>query len=70
MNDTEEVKRTYQVELEVVKRHLFVVDDVNSPEEAENMAEEWFEDGEEGAVLETEITASDAYPINPQEDVN
>ncbi len=66
----EDVKRSFQVEVEVVTKHIFVVDDVNSQEEAEQVAEDWLEDGEEGAVLDREYTNFDSYPINPQEDLN
>jgi hypothetical protein len=70
MSEDQEVKRTFQVEIEQVKRHLFVVDDVNSQEEAEDVAEEWLNDGEEGAVIEEEITSYDSYPIDPKEDIH
>lgn len=70
MSEQEEVKRTFQVELEVVTKHLFTVDEVNSQEEAEMVAEEWLDDGEEGAVLDKEVTSVDSYPINDKEDVN
>ena len=68
--EDEDVKRTFQVEIERVKRHLFVVDDVNSQEEAEAVAEEWLLDGEEGEVLEEDITNFDSYPIDSKEDIN
>jgi hypothetical protein len=70
MSEDQEVKRTFQVEIERVKRHVFIVDDVNSQEEAEEVAEEWLLDGEEGAILEEEITAYDSYPIDSKEDIN
>ena len=68
--EDEDVKRTFQVEIERVKRHLFVVDDVNSQEEAETVAEEWLLDGEEGEVLEEDITNFDSYPIDSKEGIN
>lgn len=69
MNEQEEVKRSFHVEIEQITRHVFVVDDVNSQEEAEDVAEAWLEDGEEGAVLDQEITAIDSYPAS-KEDLN
>lgn len=69
MSEDQEVKRTFQVEIEQIKRHLFIVDDVNSQEEAEEVAEEWLNDGEEGAVIEEEITNYDSYPVDPKEDI-
>lgn len=70
MSELEEVKRSYQVEIEVLTKHVFVVDEVNSQEEAEQVAEEWLEDGESGAVLDREITNMDSYPIDAKEDIN
>lgn len=70
MNQDEEIKRTFQVEIEQVKRHLFVVDDVNSQEEAEDVATDWLADGEEGAIMEEDILSTDAYPVENERDVN
>lgn len=66
----EEVKRTYIVEVEEVRVHQFTVDEANSPEEAEGIAEEWLEDGEDGTILEKELTNFDSYPIQNKEDSN
>lgn len=69
MIEQDEVKRTFHVELEEVRRHLYVIEDVNSQEEAESVAEEWLSDGEDGAIIEQEITGSDSYPVS-KEDLN
>jgi len=69
MGQEDDIKRTFQVEIEQVTRHLYVIDDVNSQEEAESVAEEWLDDGEEGAVIEREITNIDSYPAG-KEDLN
>lgn len=69
MLSTEEVKRSFQVELEVVRRHVFVVEDANSPDEAEMIAEQLLDEGEEGAILEEEITNVDSFPVS-KEDIN
>lgn len=66
----DEVRRSFQVEIEQVKRHVYIIDDVNSQEEAEAAAEEWLSDGEEGAILEEEITGVDSFPINLKEELN
>jgi hypothetical protein len=63
MSESEEVKQTFQVEIEVVTKHVFVIDDVNSPEEAEQMAEDLLLDGEQGAVVDRENVNIDVFPI-------
>jgi hypothetical protein len=68
--EQDEVKRSFQVEIERVRTHIFVVDEVNSPEEAEAVAEAWLSEGEEGTVLDEEILNSDSYPVENKEDLN
>lgn len=70
MSEQEEVKRTYIVEVEEVRVHQFIVDEANSPEEAEGIAEEWLEDGEDGVILDKEFVNFDSYPIQNKEDNN
>lgn len=70
MSVEQEVKQSFQVEVERVTKHIFVVDEVNSQEEAEEVVSAWMDDGEEGAVYDSEITNVDSYPINPKEDIN
>jgi hypothetical protein len=52
-------KKNYLVSFDVTSRHTYHVPDCNSPEEAEAIAEEWFADGEEGEVDETDINTID-----------
>jgi hypothetical protein len=66
---SEQVKKSFNVEIERVTVHKFVIDDVNSPEEAELIADAWLRDGEDGAVLSDEITNVDSYPVE-QEEIN
>lgn len=65
-----DIKRSFQVEIEQITRHVYIVDDVNSPEEAESVAEEWLADGEDGAIFEQENTNIDSFPISPKEEFN
>jgi hypothetical protein len=65
-----EVKRTFQVEIERVQTHVFMVEDVNSREEAEAVAEEWLADGEEGTILEEDVLNIDSYLAENKEDSN
>jgi hypothetical protein len=60
---SEEVKKSFQVEVEVVTKHVFVIDDVNSPEEAEMVAEDLLTEGEDGAILDKETINIDSFPI-------
>ena len=66
---SDQVKKSFNVEIERVTVHKFVIDDVNTPDEAELIAEAWLTDGEEGAVIETDITNIDSYPVE-QEEIN
>lgn len=67
---TEEMKRSYKVDIDVISKHSYVVDDVNSPEEAEAVAEEWLDDGEEGNVTDSEVFSIDTYLVDNEEDIN
>lgn len=68
--EADEVRKSFQVEIERVKKHVFVIDDVNSSEEAEQVAEELLLEGEEGAVVDIENINIDSFVINPKEDIN
>ena len=70
MSEDQEVKRSYQVEVEVITKHLFDIDDVNSPEEAEQMAEDLLEDGDLGSILDKEYINFDSYPVHSKEDIS
>lgn len=62
--------REYEVELIVTRRHLYTTFS-RSPEEAESDAENMFEDGDFGDIIDTEIEVAEAFPIediNPSED--
>jgi len=50
-------KKTYKVRFTVLSDHVFTVPECNSPEEAESIAEDYFADGEEGLVENTDIEA-------------
>ena len=52
-------KKSYIVSFDVTSRHTYRVPDCNTPEEAEAIAEEWFADGEEGEIDETDINTID-----------
>ena len=67
---SDEMKRSYQVDIEVLSQHSFVIDEVNSPEEAEEVARQWMDDGEEGAIIDKEVFSVDAYPVENEEDTN
>jgi len=54
--------REYEVELIVTRRHLYTTLS-RSPEEAESDAENLFEDGDLGDIIDTEIEVIEAYPL-------
>lgn len=51
-----EMKRNYKVFVDVLTTHEYEVEEVNSPEEAESIVEQWLEEGEEGVVAQREVT--------------
>jgi len=69
MSEQEEVKRSFKVDIDVIRTHSYIIEDVNSQEEAEEVAEEWLEDGEEGTVANQEVFSVDSYPVEPEEDI-
>lgn len=50
------MKRNYKVFVDVLTTHEYEVEEVNSPEEAESIVEQWLEEGEEGVVAQREVT--------------
>lgn len=50
------MKRNYKVFVDVLTTHEYEVEEVNSPEEAESIVEQWLEEGEEGIVAQREVT--------------
>lgn len=70
MSSEQEVKQSFIVEIEQVIVRRFTVDDVNSPEEAEQMAEDMLIDGEVGEILTQETTNLDSYPAYSKEDIS
>lgn len=62
-------KKTYHVSIDVCQTHEYTVESVNSPEEAEEVATEWFEEGEMGVVDSTEFLGVDSYPVENEEDI-
>lgn len=53
--------RTFTVTVHVNSEHTFEVD-ARTPEEAESIAEQLIEDGEQGAC-QREVVMTDAYPV-------
>jgi hypothetical protein len=70
MSEEQEVKHNYIVEIEEVITRQYVVEDVNSPEEAEQVAEDWLNDGEEGTETDSEILNIDCYPVENKEEIS
>jgi hypothetical protein len=64
----DEVKRDYQVVVEVLSTHEFTISDVNSPDEAAAVAEQLMSEGEEGTILTKEIMNLDWYPVKSKEE--
>jgi hypothetical protein len=52
-------KKSFKVSFDVMSTHTFVVPDCNTAEEAESIAEDWFADGEEGVIEDTDISNVD-----------
>lgn len=53
--------QAYKVSVQVSETREFVVD-ANSPEEAESIAEQWYEEGEEGNLVSIDDLQSEALP--------
>jgi hypothetical protein len=68
MNDEQEVKKTYKVVVDLVTTHEFEVDEVNSPEEAEDVVSQWLDEGEMGSITGQETLGFDSYPVEKEED--
>ena len=62
------MKKDFRVSFTVTSTHVYHVPDCNSPEEAISIAEDWFADGEDGLVEDTDIDNTDAVEDNGQED--
>ena len=62
-------KKTYQVEIQVLDTYSFTVEDVNSPDEAEEVAQQLLGDSEEAEQVAREIYSIDCYPIDSKEDI-
>jgi hypothetical protein len=65
MKDT--VKRSFQVDIDVIRQHTYIIDSVNSPEEAEDVARQWLAEGEEGTVSNVEEFDIDSFPVEEGE---
>jgi hypothetical protein len=61
------MKKDYKVSMTVTSTHVYRVTDCNSPEEATSIAEEWFADGEEGMIEDTDVDSIDAV-VDEEED--
>lgn len=61
-------KKNYRVSFTVTSTHTYLVPECNSPEVAESIAEEWFADGEEGNVENTDIDSVDTVEDTGEED--
>ena len=57
------LQRPYQVSVQSIKLHDFVVD-ANSPEEAESIVEDFLEDGEEGTPSSIEHEIQEVVPVD------
>lgn len=66
----DDVKRDYIVNLEVLSNHTFYIEGCNSPDEAENIAEQLLLDGEEGTLDSREVTSADSFPAEKKDDYN
>ena len=66
----QDMKSSYIVEIEETITHRYEVDDANSPEEAEAIAEDWLNDGEEGLETDSSILNIDSYPNDSKEEPN
>jgi hypothetical protein len=66
----DEMKKSFHVTIDVIQSHHYVVDDANSPEEAEDTAQEWLDDGEEGTVDSREVWSMDTYPVENKEEIS
>lgn len=61
------MKKTYVVVLSVTQELTYEMDDCNSPEEAEGLAEELFSLGEDPQDRETiEVLGIDCYPMDDE----
>lgn len=62
------MKQPYVVVIQQVTNHTFYVEDCNSPEEAEGLAEGFFSDGDEGSVEVIDSEVIDCYPEDHESD--
>lgn len=53
--------KPFRVTLVVTTEHEYEID-ANTPEEAESVAEQWFEEGEEGTTTISTVEQSEAIP--------
>lgn len=56
-------KGPFNVQVTVVETREYSIGEANTPEEAETIAEQYFLDGEEGTVVESDIIETQAYQI-------
>jgi hypothetical protein len=63
MSVPKEMKRSFQVDIDIVSTHTYIIDEVNSQEEAEEVARQYLADGEEGTINDVEEYNIDSYPI-------
>jgi hypothetical protein len=61
-------KKDYRVSMTVTSTHVYHVPECNSPEEAITIAEEYFADGEDGLVEDTDVDSIDAVEDTGEED--
>jgi hypothetical protein len=54
------MKRNFRVSITATTTHEYVIPECNSPEEAEDIAENLFADGDEGEVAATDIEMIEA----------
>lgn len=54
--------KMYKVTLQVTTDHTYEIE-AHTPEEAEGIAEDYFNDGENGEVSEMVVEVMDTYPV-------
>jgi len=62
------MKRPYKVCITEIVVHEYEIDEAVSPEQAEDIALQWLEDGEEGNILSTDIDTTDVVPDEEDEE--
>lgn len=62
------MKKNYRVSFTIVSTHSYRVDECNSPEEAESIAEGLWADGDEGKITEQDIESTETMEEDESQD--